>query len=66
MEIDLVLDEPEGIIPCEIKSGRHKRSTSLGKYIKTFNPVKAYRISELNFGKSESLVSIPLYASFCI
>lgn len=66
MEIDLVLDEKDGIIPCEIKSGRHKRSTSLSNYIEAYQPVRAYRLSELNFGKAQSLISIPLYAAFCM
>ena len=66
MEIDFVLDEEDGIIPCEIKSGRHKRSTSLNNYIEAYHPVRAFRLSELNFGKTEALVSIPLYAAFCM
>lgn len=66
MEIDLVLDEEDGIIPCEIKSGRHKRSTSLNNYIEAYHPVRAFRLSELNFGKTEALMSIPLYAAFCM
>ncbi|MCR5206546.1 MAG: AAA family ATPase [Lachnospiraceae bacterium] len=66
MEIDVVLDEDDGIIPCEIKSGRHKRSKSLNNYIEKYNPVRAYRLSELNFGQAQNLISIPLYAAFCI
>ncbi len=66
MEIDIVLDEPDGLIPCEIKSGRHKRSTSLNKFVETFHPARAFRLSELNFGRSGELLSVPLYASFCM
>ena len=66
MEIDIVLDEEDGIIPCEIKSGRHKRSKSLSNYIETYHPDRAFRLSELNFGRVESLISIPLYAVFCM
>ena len=66
MEIDVVLDEADGIVPCEIKSGRHVRSTSLNNYIKTYNPMRAIRLSELNFGKTDNLISLPLYAAFCL
>lgn len=66
MEIDVVLDEDDGVIPCEIKSGRHKRSTSLKNYIEEYHPKRAIRLSELNFGQADNLISIPLYAIFCI
>ena len=65
MEIDLVDDRNEGIIPIEIKSGRHKRSRSLHNYIDQFHPPFAIRFSALNFGKTDCLVSLPLYAAFC-
>lgn len=66
MEIDQLLEQDGEVIPVEIKSGRHKRSTSLKNYMQKYGPSKAYRISELNFGVSGSLFSIPLYAVFCI
>ncbi|MCC6093873.1 MAG: ATP-binding protein [Eubacterium sp.] len=66
MEIDLVLDLNEQIIPVEIKSGRHKRSTSLTNYREKYHPAYAIRFSELNFGWENGLYSIPLYAVWCI
>lgn len=66
MEIDQLLEQDGEVIPVEVKSGRHKRSTSLKNYIQKYGPSKAYRISELNFGISGNLFSIPLYAVFCI
>lgn len=66
MEIDLLLNGEEGIVPLEIKSGRHKRSTSLKNYSAKFQPYKMIRLSENNFGRSEELYSIPLYAAFCL
>ena len=65
MEIDLVDDRDEGVIPIEIKSGRHKRSRSLLNYMDQFHPPFAIRFSALNFGKADRLVSLPLYAAFC-
>ena len=66
MEIDLLWDAEEEIIPIEIKAGRHKRSTSLKNYRNKFTPSKMIRISELNFGEADGLISLPLYAVFCL
>lgn len=65
MEIDLLEDRAEGIIPIEIKSGRHKRSRSLANYMDRYRPEYALRFSGLNFGQADRLLSIPLYAVFC-
>ena len=66
MEIDLLWDDGECIVPTEIKSGRHKRSTSLRNFRDRFHPSKSIRFSELNFGQTDDLLSIPLYAVFCV
>lgn len=66
MEIDLITEIDEDIIPIEIKSGRHKRSTSLNNYRSKFNPKYVIRISENNFGYVDGIKSVPLYAVFCI
>ena len=66
MEIDLILDLAEQIIPVEIESGRHKRSTSLQNYRNKYYPAFAVRISALNFGWQDDLFSVPLYAVWCI
>lgn len=39
MEIDELIEE-DGVVPIEIKSGRHKRSTSLKNYIEKYEPKK--------------------------
>ncbi|MBR2555511.1 MAG: ATP-binding protein [Aeriscardovia sp.] len=66
MEIDLLLEYDGEIVPMEIKAGRHKRSTSLKNYRTKFSPVKMIRISENNFGQADELISVPLYAAFCL
>lgn len=66
MEIDLVLEMQEEIVPVEIKSGRHKRSRSLNNYIQKYHPEYAIRISGLNFGFQEGIFSVPLYAVWCM
>ena len=62
MEIDLVYDDGNSIVPVEIKSGRHKRSTSLKNYMEKYKPAYALRVSERNFGEMDGVRSIPLYA----
>ncbi|MCR5599015.1 MAG: AAA family ATPase [Lachnospiraceae bacterium] len=62
MEIDLVYDDGTSIVPVEIKSGRHKRSTSLKNYIEKYKPAYAIRVSERNFGEADGVRAIPLYA----
>lgn len=66
MEIDVVFDDGNAIVPLEIKSGRHKRSTSLKNYREKFRPEYAVRISERAFGWNDGLFLVPLYAVFCI
>ncbi len=66
MEIDLILDSEDGICPIEIKSGRNKRSTSLKNYIAKYNPTESFRISERNIGDTGDIISVPLYAAFCL
>ena len=66
MEIDLVYDDGKSIVPVEIKSGRHKRSTGLKNYMEKYKPAYAIRISERNFGETDGVRAIPLYALWCI
>ena len=66
MEIDLLLEYDGDVVPLEIKAGRHKRSTSLKNFQNKFGAAKTIRISENNFGQTDELISIPLYAVFCL
>jgi len=65
-EVDFLLDLPEGIVPVEVKSGSHKRSSSLNAYIEEFSPPYALRILQGNFDQTNQLRTIPLYAAFCL
>jgi predicted AAA+ superfamily ATPase len=62
-EVDFLLDTPDGITPVEVKSGEKKRSASMDVYKKRFTPKKIFRISANNFGKTEDIISIPLYTA---
>lgn len=69
-EIDLLWTEHDklDIIPIEIKSksGSHKLSSSLNRYITNFNPKKVYCIGPNNFAKNACKYFIPYYASFML
>ncbi|MBR4514232.1 MAG: ATP-binding protein [Lachnospiraceae bacterium] len=66
MEIDIITSIDDNVVPIEIKSGRHKKSTSLNNYMERYKPKYVIRISENNFGMMNNIKSIPLYATFCI
>ena len=65
-EIDFILYNNDGIIPIEVKANDNVGSQSLNVYIKRYQPKYAIRISTKNFGFSNNIKSIPLYATFCI
>ena len=66
MEVDLLLEKDDTVVPVEIKSGRHKRSTSLRNYREKYSPEEAIRLSERNFGNQDGLFLVPLYAAWLL
>ena len=66
-EVEFVLQSRAGqIVPIEVKSGSNVRSRSLGLYREKANAPLAIRISSKNFGWANGILSVPLYAAFCI
>ena len=65
-EVDFVININGDIIPIEVKAGNNTTSNSLNYYIKRFNPKYSIRISTKNFGFSNNIKSIPLYAAHLI
>ena len=65
-EVDFVLDTEAGIIPVEVKASDNVRSKSLNVYIEKYKPAYAIRISARNFGFTNGIKSVPLYATHCI
>lgn len=65
-EVDFLLYNKDGIIPVEVKAGDNTQSKSLNIYKEKYNPKYAIRISTKNFGFTNGIKSIPLYAAFCI
>lgn len=65
-ELDFVLQKDNKIIGIEVKKGDHVRSRSLSTFISKYNPDTAIRISAKNFGNSNGMISIPLYAVYLV
>ena len=65
-EVDFLLYGEDGIIPVEVKANNNTKSKSLKMYMEKYNPKYAIRISTKNFGYTNNIKSIPLYAAFLI
>ena len=65
-EIDFLLSQETGIIPCEIKAAANVKSKSLSVYVSKYSPQFSIRISSKNFGFENGIKSVPLYATYCI
>jgi predicted AAA+ superfamily ATPase len=65
-EIDFLLEGDSGIVPAEVKAGEHKYSASLRSYTQKYGPEFSVRITALNFGLTNTIKSVPLYAAFCL
>jgi predicted AAA+ superfamily ATPase len=65
-EVDFLLSNEQGVIPCEVKASENVKSKSLSVYISMYNPEYAIRISSKNFGFENNIKSVPLYAVFCL
>ena len=61
-EVDFIINIDGDIIPVEVKAGDNTSSNSLNYYIKRYNPKYSIRVSTKNFGFSNNIKSIPLYA----
>jgi hypothetical protein len=65
-EIDFLAELQDGIIPVEVKAAENVRSHSLGIYMGKYKPAYAIRLSSKNFGFTNGIKSVPLYATHCI
>ncbi len=64
--MDFIASLDGKLIPIEVKSGDNVTSVNLNAYIKQFKPAYAIRVSKRNFGFENRILSLPLYAVFCI
>lgn len=65
-ELDFVLQKNDKIYAIEVKKDEHVRSRSLSVFKQKYSPDYAIRFSQKNFGKTEEVISIPLYAAFLL
>lgn len=65
-ELDFVLQLVNDIVPVEVKTGVRTKSKSLSVFVEKYKPTYSIRISLKNFGFSNNIKSVPLYAVFCI
>ncbi len=65
-EVDFIISLQGKLIPVEVKSSEHVTASSLNEYMKINQPEYAIRLSERNFGFENNILSVPLYAVFCI
>lgn len=60
-EVDFIIQEKNGIVPVEVKSGLNVRARSLKVYRETYHPRSALRFSMQNLRMENGLLNIPLY-----
>ncbi len=65
-EVDFVIQREGRIIPVEVKSADNTRAKSLKIYMDTYSPDYAIKLSAKNFGFENNIMTVPLYAVFCI
>jgi len=65
-EMDFVIQHEGNLIPIEVKSADNSKAKSLKVYTQKFKPDYAIKVSTNNFGFTNNIKTIPLYAVFCI
>jgi hypothetical protein len=65
--VDFVVQDRNGnVIPIEVKSADNTRAKSLAVFRDKYAPPYAVKVTASNFGKTEGVISLPLYAAFCM
>ena len=65
-EVEFVLKMEEGVVPVEVKSADNVRSTSAKRFAEKYGSPYIVRVTGKNFGKTELIRNIPLYAAVLI
>ncbi|MBK5244401.1 MAG: ATP-binding protein [Eubacteriaceae bacterium] len=65
-EVDFIIEKQSDVFPIEVKARENIKSRSLSVYVKKYVPDYSIRISGKNFGLENDILSIPLYAVFCL
>jgi predicted AAA+ superfamily ATPase len=64
-EVDFVIQKENTIYGIEVKKGEHTKSKSLGIFSERYSSTQSIRFSSKNFGMTDKVKAIPLYAVFC-
>jgi len=66
-EVDFVFQDSLGnIVPLEARSAENVHAKSLRNYRELYQPEYSIRVSARNFGYESGIMTIPLYAMFCL
>ncbi len=65
-ELEFIIQDGIKVIPVEVKKGVKVKAISMNTFMEQYQSPIAYRISSKNFGLTNGIKSIPLYATFCI
>ena len=66
-EVDFLIQKKGKVITVEVKYDQNVRAKSMKHFSSMYHPEEMIRISARNFGMDENgLISVPLYAAFCI
>ena len=66
-EVDFLFqDREDHVIPIEVKAADNVRSRSLQLYVSKYKPPYSIRISGKQHGFENNIMSVPLYAVFCL
>lgn len=59
-ELEFLIEDKDGIVPIEVKSGR-KRAKTLVNLLKKEEIIKGYKLSSQNVGVDGKMITLPLY-----
>jgi predicted AAA+ superfamily ATPase len=65
-ELDFVVQTRNKLTAIEVKRGEHSKGKSLRMFQSKYSPDECIRLSLRNFGYSDGIRAVPLYAVFCL
>jgi hypothetical protein len=65
-ELDFALATQEGSVAIEVKKGVNTKGKSLRQFMGKYHPASSIRLSLKEFGETNGIKSVPLYATHCI
>ena len=65
-EVDFIVNIEGSLIPVEVKAAENTKAKSLSVYREKYNPDFVVKLSAMNFGFSNGIKTVPLYAAWLI